>query len=60
MRKGGLRLETEFIDLVTTGRTGLDTETSRLPLVHCYGAGPSGYKISWGAAQRVTEMVNSL
>ncbi|UNI24287.1 hypothetical protein JDV02_010045 [Purpureocillium takamizusanense] len=60
MRSGGLRLETEFIDLITTGRTGLDTETSTLPVIHCYGAGPSGYKISWGAAQRVTEMVNSL
>ncbi|KAJ6444057.1 FAD dependent oxidoreductase superfamily [Purpureocillium lavendulum] len=60
MRKGGLRLETEFFDLVTTGRSGLNTESSRFPVVHCYGAGPSGYKISWGAANMVCDMLSAL
>ena len=57
MRRGGLRLETEVIGLVTPSSTGLRNETSQLPVVHCYGAGPNGFKVSWGAAKRVCKMV---
>lgn len=49
-----------MVDLVEPGKKGLQTETRKLPVVHCYGAGPSGYKIGWGAAKRVCEMVNAL
>jgi D-amino-acid oxidase len=52
MRKGGLRLEkTELI-------TNIDQ--APLPLIHCYGAGASGYKISWGVAGRVYHLVERI
>jgi D-amino-acid oxidase len=51
MRKGGLRLERDL--LVNDARPSC-------PLIHCYGAGASGYKISWGAARRVNELVDQI
>ena len=44
MRRGGLRLEMEKLSQGT-------------PLIHCYGAGASGFKISWGAARQVELMI---
>lgn len=49
MRKGGLCLEQA--DLIT------NSDQLPLPLIHCYGAGASGYKISWGVAKRVHDLV---
>ncbi|KAL6901033.1 FAD dependent oxidoreductase [Trichoderma evansii] len=60
MRKGGLRLEIEMIDLVQTGQDGLQNNSTKFPIIHCYGAGPSGYKVSLGVAKKVYEMVKSL
>lgn len=57
MRKGGLRLESEMIDLVHTAEDGFHNDKTPLRVVHCYGAGPSGYKISWGVAERVCALV---
>lgn len=51
MRLGGLRVEKERHPR-TDRSDGLD-----VPLVHCYGAGASGYKISWGVANRVVHLV---
>lgn len=51
MRRGGLRLEKDNM----TTQDGQD-----VPLIHCYGAGPSGYKISWGVANRVERLVADL
>lgn len=47
MRHGGLRLEIEKLE-------------SDSLVVHCYGAGPSGFKISWGVAKRVHKLVFDL
>ncbi|KAJ5160521.1 uncharacterized protein N7482_007525 [Penicillium canariense] len=47
MRRGGLRLEQENTSQGT-------------PLIHCYGAGPSGFKISWGVAKKVELMVSNV
>ncbi|KAJ5489667.1 hypothetical protein N7539_004557 [Penicillium diatomitis] len=47
MRRGGLRLERETL------RDGL-------PVVHCYGAGASGFKISWGVAQHVEALLEQV
>lgn len=44
MRRGGLRLEEE-------------TLSQGIPLIHCYGAGASGFKISWGVAKQVALLV---
>ncbi|KAJ6787850.1 hypothetical protein PWT90_08346 [Aphanocladium album] len=58
MRKGGLRLEKEVVDIVRTADDGLRNEQAALSVVHCYGAGPSGYKIGWAAASRVVTIVD--
>lgn len=55
-----MRLETEIIELVQTAKNGLGNEKRALRVVHCYGAGPSGYKISWGVAKRVCGLVHDL
>lgn len=52
MRNGGLRLEKA--KLIT------NTDQPPLPVIHCYGAGASGYKISWGVAERVHDLVRGL
>ncbi|ESW95748.1 hypothetical protein KL918_003307 [Ogataea parapolymorpha] len=44
-RHGGVRIEREVVD---------GTE-----VVHCYGFGGSGYEMSWGAGQKVVELVKS-
>lgn len=44
MRRGGLRLEKENLSQGT-------------PLIHCYGAGASGFKISWGVARQVERLI---
>ena len=44
MRHGGLRFEKDICE-------------PNIPLIHCYGAGPSGFKISWGVAKRVERLV---
>ncbi|KAJ5880662.1 uncharacterized protein N7473_011715 [Penicillium subrubescens] len=44
MRRGGLRLER-------------DKTSGGIPLIHCYGAGASGFKISWGVARQVEFLV---
>lgn len=44
MRRGGLRLE-------------MDKTSLGVPLIHCYGAGASGFKISWGVARKVELLV---
>lgn len=60
MRKGGMRLEAETIELVEIAKNGLGNEKRELRVVHCYGAGPSGYKVSWGVARRVCSLVHGL
>ena len=57
MRKGGLRLEKEISSIVLPQSGGFKSKTKELKIVHCYGAGGSGYKLSWGAARRVVELV---
>jgi D-amino-acid oxidase len=57
MRKGGLRLEKEDSSFAFLQPDGFKTKTKPLKVVHCYGAGGSGYKLSWGAARRVVELV---
>ncbi|CAG8946526.1 unnamed protein product [Penicillium salamii] len=52
MRKGGLRLEKVDVQCKELQAT--------LPLIHCYGAGASGYKISWGVANQVNELVSQI
>ncbi|KAG5927357.1 hypothetical protein E4U42_002334 [Claviceps africana] len=59
MRRGGLRLEQEMMEFVETADDGMASRTRELRVVHCYGAGPNGYKISWGAARKVAEMVRA-
>jgi D-amino-acid oxidase len=44
MRRGGFRLEKEIMN-------------QGIPLIHCYGAGASGFKISWGVARQVELLV---
>lgn len=44
MRRGGLRLEK-------------DKTNQGIPLIHCYGAGASGFKISWGVARQVELLI---
>ncbi|RAO65505.1 uncharacterized protein BHQ10_001517 [Talaromyces amestolkiae] len=46
MRRGGLRLEKEML-------------SQGIPIVHCYGAGASGFKISWGVAKQVERLISS-
>ncbi|KAJ2971169.1 hypothetical protein NQ176_g7828 [Zarea fungicola] len=57
MRRGGLRLEKETIEILSTADDGLTNNKSTLDIVHCYGAGPSGYKIGWAAASRAADLV---
>lgn len=54
MRRGGLRLEKDVVGIQSTGGG------QRVPLIHCYGAGQSGYKISWGVGKRVECLVADL
>lgn len=58
MRKGGLRLELDQISTVKTSSDGMSNDKLVVPVVHCYGAGPSGYKIGWGAAKRACDLVS--
>ncbi|GME41195.1 FAD dependent oxidoreductase superfamily [Neofusicoccum parvum] len=58
MRHGGLRLETEQILVKETAPDGFKNESKELCVVHCYGAGPSGYKISWGVAGKVRGLIS--
>lgn len=51
-RKGGIRLEVEWVDGATVKR-----ETN-VPLIHNYGHGGYGYQTSWGCADRVLELLN--
>lgn len=57
MRKGGLRLEQEQLQVQSTTADGFSNERFNLSVVHCYGAGPSGYKIGWAAATRAVALV---
>jgi D-amino-acid oxidase len=55
MRKGGLRIEKETIpieDSVTT-----ESRQKEVMIIHCYGAGGSGYEMSWGATKKVEELI---
>lgn len=58
MRKGGLRLKKEVLDINSTSENGLNNDKLALSIVHCYGAGPSGYKIGWAAAARAVNLVD--
>ncbi|OAA40104.1 FAD dependent oxidoreductase superfamily [Beauveria brongniartii RCEF 3172] len=58
MRKGGLRLEKEVITINLPSEDSLDNELSSMSIVHCYGAGPNGFKIGWAIASRATSLVN--
>jgi hypothetical protein len=57
MRRAGLRIEKEDLWVTQTKSDGFKNEEILLKLVHCYGAGGNGYKLSWGAARRVSELV---
>ena len=57
MRKGGMRLEKAELEIAETADDGFTNEKRTVKVVHCYGAGPSGYKISWGVGRCVREMV---
>ncbi|PYH84681.1 FAD dependent oxidoreductase [Aspergillus uvarum CBS 121591] len=59
MRHGGLRLEKDRLVFQETAEDGMKNEQKSVPMAHCYGAGPSGYKLSWGIANRVDGMVKS-
>lgn len=48
-RRGGVRLEKELVK----------TEKGSVTIVHCYGFGGSGVEMSWGAAEKVSELVFS-
>ncbi|KAF9566532.1 D-aspartate oxidase [Agrocybe pediades] len=52
-RKGGLRLEVEWIDGALVKRDG------KVPIVHNYGHGGFGYQASWGCANRVVELLDA-
>ncbi|KAM3462407.1 hypothetical protein MY5147_005921 [Beauveria neobassiana] len=58
MRKGGLRLEKEVITFNLPLEDSLDNELSSMSIVHCYGAGPNGFKIGWAIASRATSLVD--
>ncbi|RAH42617.1 FAD-dependent oxidoreductase [Aspergillus brunneoviolaceus CBS 621.78] len=58
MRHGGLRLEKGHLVFQDTAENGMKNEQESVPVVHCYGAGPSGYKLSWGIADRVDDLVS--
>lgn len=59
MRKGGVRLELDQISTVKTSLSGMSNHKFVLSVVHCYGAGPSGYKIGWGAVNRACDLVSA-
>ncbi|PYH95474.1 nucleotide-binding domain-containing protein [Aspergillus ellipticus CBS 707.79] len=56
-RRGGLRLEREDLAFQDTSADGMSNAQKTIPVIHCYGAGPSGYKLSWGIASRVGRFV---
>jgi D-amino-acid oxidase len=57
MRKGGIRIGRESIELSSQRADG-SAKTSNPPfVVHCYGAGGNGFKISWGAAGHVLRLI---
>lgn len=58
MRHGGLKLEAETMNIMRTTVDGMRSEKESIAVVHCYGAGPSGYKIGWGAARKVCDLVS--
>ncbi|RAL00163.1 FAD-dependent oxidoreductase [Aspergillus ibericus CBS 121593] len=60
MRQGGLRLEREDLAFQDTSEDGLRNVQNSIPVIHCYGAGPSGYKLSWGIAKRVERFVSEI
>jgi D-amino-acid oxidase len=49
MRRGG-------INFALGSSVALDD--SHVPVISCYGAGASGYKISWGVAEKVAEFLS--
>lgn len=57
MRIGGLRLEKESFHYIDTGMDGLSVREKAILVVHCYGAGANGYKISWEVARQVEKMI---
>jgi hypothetical protein len=57
MRKGGIRIERENIELNNQQADGSANTTNHPFIVHCYGAGGSGFKISWGAAGHVLQLI---
>ena len=60
MRKGGFRLEKEYTSFAFPLSDGFKMKDMPLNIVHCYGAGGSGYKLSWGVARRVVELVSKV
>ncbi|PYI01497.1 FAD dependent oxidoreductase, partial [Aspergillus sclerotiicarbonarius CBS 121057] len=60
MRQGGLRLEREDLAFQDTSEDGMSNVQKSVPVIHCYGAGPSGYKLSWGIAKRVERFVSEI
>ncbi|KFY03332.1 hypothetical protein O988_01563 [Pseudogymnoascus sp. VKM F-3808] len=60
MRRGGLRVEKEVLTRVETGDDGLSTYRAPMTVIHCYGAGGSGYKVSWGVASKVQDLISGL
>ncbi|PWY85867.1 FAD dependent oxidoreductase superfamily [Aspergillus sclerotioniger CBS 115572] len=57
MRQGGLRLEREDLAFQDTSENGMSNVQKWIRVIHCYGAGPSGFKLSWGIAKRVQRFV---
>ncbi|OOF92099.1 hypothetical protein ASPCADRAFT_399474 [Aspergillus carbonarius ITEM 5010] len=60
MRQGGLRLEREDLAFQDTSENGMSNVQKFVPVIHCYGAGPSGFKLSWGIAKRVERFVSEI
>ncbi|KIW18627.1 hypothetical protein PV08_02916 [Exophiala spinifera] len=52
-RRGGLRLCTEMMEV----DPDKGKEKRTLQLVHAYGAGGSGYELSWGVAREIADLV---
>jgi hypothetical protein len=51
-RKGGIRLELEWVDGAKVKRAG------QIPVIHNYGHGGYGYQASWGCANRVLALID--
>jgi D-amino-acid oxidase len=61
MRQGGLRIELEKLRSINSMATENSTDhMESLSVIHCYGAGGSGYKVSWGAAGAILSLVQAL